>query len=161
MEITYRTAVIPSDRSDVRYLVESSGFFSAEETDIAEELVEEHLSKGVQSGYYFLFAELSGKVVGYTCFGPVPATASSYDIYWLAVDTGLRRMGVGKSLIRGAEELIEKMGGRHIYIETSSRDQYETTRMFHRSCGYVEEAVLKGFYAPGDDKIIYVKVIAQ
>jgi D-alanine-D-alanine ligase len=159
MEINYRTDVRPSDKDDVRQLVKSSGFFSLEEIDIAVELVEEHLSKGLQSGYHFVFAERSGHVIGYTCFGPVPATMSSYDIYWLAVHTGLRRLGVGKSLIAHAEELIKKQGGRHIYIETSSRDQYATTREFHRTCGYREEAVLKGYYAPGEDKVIYVKVL--
>lgn len=159
MEMTYRTDVRPSDRNDVRQLVESSGFFSREEIDIAVELVEEHLSKGLQSGYHFLFAEQSGNVVGYTCFGPVPATLNSYDIYWLAVHTGFRRSGIGKSLIAHTEDLIAQQGGRHIYIETSSMDQYATTRLFHRACGYREEAVLKDFYKPGDDKIIYVKVI--
>jgi len=160
LEIIYRTEVRPSDKDDVRNLVESSGFFSLEEVDIAVELVEEHLSKGPQSGYHFLFAEQAGDVVGYTCFGPVPATMSSYDIYWLAVHTGFRRSGIGQSLIAHTEKLIEKQGGRQIYIETSSRDLYETTRMFHRACGYRQEAILKDFYRPGDDKIIYVKVVS-
>ena len=159
VDITYRTDVRSSDRDDVRQLVESSGFFSVEEIDIAVELVEEQLSKGLQSGYHFLFGELTGRIIGYTCFGPVPATMSSYDIYWLAVHIDFRRLGIGKSLIAHTEELIEKQGGQRIYVETSSRDQYRTTRMFHRACGYREEAVLKDFYAPGDDKVIYVKAI--
>jgi len=157
--IIYRAVVRPSDRDDVRRLVESSGFFSEAEIDIAAELVEEHLMKGVQSGYEFLFAEHSGKVIGYVCFGPVPATASSYDMYWLAVHNDFRRLRIGTSLMAQAEELIRVQGGQRIYIETSSRDQYSTTRMFHRTCGYREEAVLKDFYSPGDDKVIYVKAV--
>ena len=159
MDITYRTDVRPSDRNDVRQIVESTGFFSEAEIGIAVELVEERLSKGQESGYHFLFGELTGRIIGYTCFGPIPATVSSYDIYWLAVHVDFRRSGIGKSLIEKTEEAIEKQGGQRIYIETSSRDQYRTTRMFHRACGYREEAVLKDFYAPGDDKVIYVKAI--
>lgn len=158
-DITYRTDARPSDRDEVRRLVESSGFFSVEETGIAVELVEERLSHGDQSGYHFLFAERSGIVVGYACFGPIPATMSSYDIYWLAVHTDFYRLGIGKALIAHTEKLIENLGGQRIYIETSSRDQYRTTRMFHRACGYRQEAILKDFYGHGDDKIIFVKAV--
>ena len=69
----------------------------------------------------------------------------------------LRRRGIGKALLQMSEEIISK-GGQRIYVETSSRAQYEPTRKFYRSCGYQEEAMLSDFYAPGDDKVIYVKV---
>jgi len=160
MEITYRTEVRPSDKDDIRILVESSGFFSLEEVEIAVELVEEHLLKGLQSGYHFLFAEQFTHVVGYTCFGPAPATMNSYDIYWLVVHTAFRRLGIGKSLLTHTEDLIKKQGGRRIYIETSSKDLYETTRRFYQANSYRQEAVLRDFYRPGDDKIIYVKAIS-
>ncbi len=55
------------------------------------------------------------------------------------------------------ENLIFRRGGRRIYIETSSRPQYEATRAFYRAQGYREEACLEDFYAPGDGKIIYTK----
>jgi ribosomal protein S18 acetylase RimI-like enzyme len=158
-EITYRTTVRDSDRGDVRQIVESTGFFSEAEIDIAVELVEEHLSKGLQSGYDFLFAERSGKVVGYTCFGPVPAATGSFDIYWVAVHPDCHRLGIGKSLITHTETLIEKQRGQRIYIETSSRDQYRKTRMFYGACGYRQEAILENYYGPGDGKVIYCRII--
>jgi hypothetical protein len=49
--------------------------------------------------------------------------------------------------------------GRRIYIETSSQAKYAPTREFYRRCGYEPEAVLKDFYADGDDKLIYVKAL--
>jgi hypothetical protein len=51
------------------------------------------------------------------------------------------------------------MGGRRIYIETSSRAQYEPTRGFYLKCGYRQETILEDFYAPGDGKVIYVKAL--
>jgi D-alanine-D-alanine ligase len=159
VNITYRTNVRRSDRNDVRQIVESTGFFSEAEIGIAVELVEERLSKGLQSGYHFLFGEMTGRTIGYTCFGPIPGAANRYDFYWIAVHHDFHRSGIGKSLLVKTEEAIEKQGGQRIYIETSSRDQYRTTRMFHRACGYREEAVLKDFYGPEDDKVIYVKAI--
>lgn len=158
-DITYREEVRPSDHGQVRQLVDSSGFFSPEEITIAVELVEERLSKGSVSGYFFLFAELTGNVIGYTCFGPIPGTMYSYDIYWIVVHSNFRRLGIGKKLMAHSEDLIGKRGGRLIYLDTSSRDQYKTTRLFYLQCGYRKEAFMKDFYKPGDSKIIYVKAI--
>jgi D-alanine-D-alanine ligase len=159
VDITYRTDARHSDRDDIRQLVDAAGIFSETEIDIAVELIEERLSKGLQSGYHFLFGELTDRIIGYTCFGPIPGAAKRYDLYWIVVHHDFRRAGIGKSLMVKTEEAIEKQGGERIYIDTSSRDQYRTTRLFYRSCGYQEEAVLKDFYGSEDDKVIYVKAI--
>lgn len=155
--ITYRESVEASDRENVREITESSGFFLPEEVETAVELVEERLSKGIRSGYYFLFAEQGKRVLGYACFGPVACTKASYDLYWIAVHNSFRGLGLGKKLLARSEQIIAAMGGERVYIETSSKKQYEPTRSFYLHCEYREEASLKDFYAPGDDKVIYVK----
>jgi len=158
-EIWYRDYLLPSDSDKVCAIVRSSGFFSAQEVDVAVELLKERETKGPSSGYFFLFAEMGGDVAGYTCFGPIPCTMESYDLYWIAVSEPLRKLGLGRELLRGTEEKILEMGGRRIYVETSSRTQYEPTRAFYRRCGYSEAASLEHFYSPGDHKIIFLKVL--
>ena len=143
----------------VREIVVSSGFFSKAEIEVAVELVQLRLNKGIESGYHFLFAEEDKKVVGYSCFGPIPCTVESYDIYWIAVQEDLRRSGLGVELLKKVEEKIREMGGKRIYVETSSREQYEPTRLFYSRCGYRREATLKNFYSPGDDKVIYLRAL--
>jgi len=157
--ISYRGKPIPSDVDSIRNIVRSSGFFSTEEVEMAVELLQERLSKGESSGYHFLFVEIDERVVGYSCFGPIPCTKESYDLYWIAVLHEFRGRGIGRDLLERTEEKIGKMGGRRIYVDTSSRDQYQFTRSFYRANGYEQEAVLKDLYSPGDDKIIYVKQI--
>ena len=158
--IVYREQSLPSDLQGVRRIVASSDFFSKKELDIALELVEESLHKGVSSGYHFLFAENGkGQMIGYACFGPIPGTMESYDLYWIAVENEVRGAGLGKEILGKAEQRISELGGNRIYVETSSREQYKPTRAFYSKCGYVKEAGLKDFYSPGDDKIIYVKVL--
>jgi D-alanine-D-alanine ligase len=159
--LTYRRDVLPSDRGHVRTIVEATGFFSRTEADIAVELVEENLARGASdSGYFFLFAEENGEVIGYACYGPILGTAMSYDLFWIAVQPRFHRRGIGRELLATSEDLILLTGGRRIYIDTSSRPQYEATRAFYRAQGYREEAFLQDFYAPGDGKIIYVKSLA-
>jgi ribosomal protein S18 acetylase RimI-like enzyme len=156
-EISYREKPINSDGESIRSIVRSSGFFSVEEVEMAAELLEERLSRGESSGYYFLFVAINERVVAYSCYGPIPCTRESYDLYWIAVLHEFRGRGIGRDLLARTEEKIVKMGGKRIYVDTSSRDQYEPTRSFYRAGGYEQEAVLKDFYSPGDDKIIYVK----
>lgn len=155
--LTFRDNVKPADPDSIRDIVSSSGFFSREEIDIAVELVNERLDKGESSGYYFIFAERENRTVGYTCFGPVPGTIASFDLYWIAVHENLRGSGIGKQLLERSEQAIHRLGGRRIYIETSSRDKYIPTRSFYLNNFYQAEAVLKDFYAPGDSKYIFVK----
>jgi hypothetical protein len=58
-----------------------------------------------------------------------------------------------------SERLMAERGARRVYADTSSRPQYEATRAFYLACGYVQEALLADFYAPGDGKVIFVKVL--
>jgi GNAT superfamily N-acetyltransferase len=160
-DVVYRDHVVEQDVHHVRHIVESSGFFSAAEIALAAELVQERLIKGPESGYHFLFAEQKGGVVGYTCFGPIACALSSYDLYWIAVHHAYRGQGLGKAMLQGTETIIAARGGTRIYIETASRPQYEPTRKFYLACHYREEAFLEDFYAPGDGKAIYVKVLAR
>ena len=159
MSMLYRQEIHPSDLGVILNIVQSSGFFSTAEVEMACELATDRLENGLQSSYQFLFAENDGEVVGYTCYGLIPATAASYDLYWIAVSETSRGKKMGKILLQKTEEIIRRMGGTRLYAETSSRAQYASTQKFYQNGGYIAEAVLKDFYAPGDSKIIYSKIL--
>ncbi|MBK8945572.1 MAG: GNAT family N-acetyltransferase [Ignavibacteriae bacterium] len=161
MNYVLRNTAKKKDIENIREIVSSTGFFSNDEVDIAVELVEERLSKGIESGYYFLFLEMDGKTVGYSCFGPIPATKFSFDLYWIAVHKDFQSLGLGKILLVESEKVISNLGGNRIYVETSGREQYISTRKFYLACNYKEEAVLQDFYAPGDAKYLYLKVVGS
>ena len=155
----FREELTELDIDRVRELVKATGFFTPDEVGIAVELVEDALKEGPSSGYNFLLLESEGRLVGYACYGLIPATDTSYDLYWIAVDPGAQGKGLGKRLLYEAEDRIRKLGGRKVYIETSSRNQYAPTRCFYLRCGYQEDAILKDFYRDGDSKVIYSKVL--
>jgi ribosomal protein S18 acetylase RimI-like enzyme len=158
-DFKFRNEVLPSDTSDVRKIIESTGFFHSYEIDVAVELVEERLTKGKSSGYYFIFAEADGKTVGYTCFGNIPCTLHSFDLYWIAVHNDYRSHGLGKILMDKTEEAIRLMGGKGIYIETSSQEKYIPTQKFYDKCDCELIGRFKDFYNDGDDKLIYKKTL--
>lgn len=155
--ITLRTDVRATDPAAVRAIVTATGKFRSGEIDVAEELVSETLAKGAAAGYLFSFAELDGRVVGYACYGQIPCTLTSYDLYWIAVDPAIQGRGIGRVLVAAAERHVATLGGKRMFIDTSARDDYAPTRAFYDRCGYTREATLRDYYAPGDGKAIYAK----
>lgn len=158
----WRVIVQDSDAAAVYALVKDTGFFSESEEQIAIELVEETLSIGKKSGYEFVFADAPdrpGSLLGYTCYGPIPDTASSFDLYWIAVAPKEQRTGLGSKLLQETERLALQQNARRMFVDTSGREQYTPTRKFYERMGYRAEAQLIDFYAPGDDKVIYAKTL--
>lgn len=156
-DLLFETQVRESHIEEVRRLCAATGRFSPEEVDLAEELVREYLRLGPVSGYRFLWAHRSGPPLGYACYGPIPCTLGSFDLYWIAVDPARQGSGIGRGLISKAEELVAAEGGRRIYVDTSSRPDYQPTRFFYQRRGYTCVAVVSDFYAPGEDKVIFKK----
>lgn len=171
-EIRFRDVPRESDAAAVREIVASTGFFHGFEVDVAVELIAERIERGLASEYYFVFADdASGNAVGYACFGPIACTVGSFDLYWIAVHDSLRGRGLGGRLMAEAERLMVSglpgpsrtplAAARRVYIETSSKPQYQPTRAFYERCGYAEEARFADFYAPGDDKVVYVRAVGE
>jgi len=157
--INIRTSVIAADKNNVREILESSHFFHDFEIDVAIELVQEYLDYGKESGYYFLFAEVEGKTMGYSCFGKIPCTVSSFDLYWIGVVQSQRGNGLGKILMAETEKMIKNLHGKSIYIETSSKEKYLPTQKFYEKCNCELIARITDFYDEGDDKLLYKKTI--
>jgi GNAT superfamily N-acetyltransferase len=151
-----RDVTAAGDVEAVSRLVKATGLFSEEEADTVREMVEARLAHGAGSGYRFILADHDG-LMGFACYGRIPLTRSSYDLYWIAVAPGAQRKGLGRRLLGLVEHAAIALGGDALYGDTSGRAQYETTRAFYRACGYGEAARLVDFYAPGDDKIVFVK----
>lgn len=160
LALRFRARPRAGDVAALRALVARIDAFSAEERAVASELLEERLAQGARSGYWFFFAEQGGELLGYCAFGPVPLTAESYDLYWIATAPPAEGRGIGRRLLELAEQDVARRGGGRMFIETSSRAAYARTRRFYRAAGYERAARLRDFYAPGDDKIVFAKVIA-
>lgn len=156
-KIYLRTNILKQDVENVTEILSSTNFFRKDEIDVAIELVEETISKGKEAGYEFVFAEIDNKTVAYTCFGSIPCSVVSFDLYWIATHQDYRGKGIGKIILQKTEEIVKILGGRSIYIETSSKPLYESTRQFYLSNNYNLEALFEDFYDIGDGKCVYVK----
>lgn len=157
MNITFRKVPEKNDAGRVREIVASTGFFYDHEIEIAVELVLERLKSGEASGYFFVFAEVGGVPVAYTCFGKDDMTRSCFELYWIVTHADYRGKGIGKMLLEETYREARRMGCTMIIAETSGREHYAPTRAFYEKTGYTLEAVIKDYYDKGDDKCFYVK----
>jgi ribosomal protein S18 acetylase RimI-like enzyme len=165
-----------ADRPRIAEILRGSKVFSAAEIGVALELFDESVEElGMRnkekaapyssllvphspSDYLFLGAFTPEEVlVGYACWGPTPATDRTWDLYWIAVDTALQGAGIGTILLEEVERRLVGQHARLLIAETSSRSDYAATRGFYERRGYAGAARVRDFYAPGDDRIIFVK----
>lgn len=147
------------DRGPLRDLVVATGVFTEEEVEIALELIDAVLGVPEQTDYIIRVCEEEGKVAGYYCVGPTPATEGTFDLYWVAVDPALHGKGIGRALDDDACDLVRRMSGRLIIAETSSLPRYRRTREFYVRRGYSQLATISDYYRPGDDLVVYGKYL--
>ncbi|MBI5853328.1 MAG: GNAT family N-acetyltransferase [Planctomycetes bacterium] len=163
----FRFEPVRADVERVERLTRVTGFFNPDEVRIAAELVGERLAKGKTSGYEFVFVDSapaadggSGELLAYSCYGPIDGTLRSWDLFWIAVQPHAQGRGLGREVLRETERRIALAGGGLVWVETGGKTLYQPTRSFYERCGYVQQAALRDFYAPGDAKIVYLREIA-
>ena len=148
-----------AQRARLEALTRATGLFYEEEVATAVELLDEALAG--DEDYRFLGAYDDATLVGWACWGATPGTRGTSDLYWIAVDPERQGHGVGSQLLGAVEAELKADGCRLIVVETSSRAAYEPTRQFYERRGYTRAATLPGYYAPGDDLVIYLKDLAD
>lgn len=160
LDVTLRYVISEADREPLRNITLSSGYFSPEEVDTAMEVFDDTLSQS-QPGYQYVLAQIVNELAGYACWGKDELTESSYELYWIAVSQQHRSLGIGKKLLHAVEVAIanECSTEAQLFIETAGREQYLPTRLFYERQGYLQAALLDNYYSPGDDLVIYSKLL--
>jgi ribosomal protein S18 acetylase RimI-like enzyme len=147
----------PDDRPEVERILRASGAFRHDEVATGLELVDETLNPRPDTDYQWIVAERAGAVAGFACFGPVPMTEGTFDLYWIAVDPASRGSGLAARLDDAVTERVRQSGGRWLLAETSSTPPYEAARRFYPRRGYSLLERIPDFYRDGDDRLTFGK----
>lgn len=160
-DLRFRYEIVPEDVGRVREIVTSTGFFYDFEVEVAAGLVEEKLNEGHECTYMFIFAELKGRPVAYSCYGHIACSEHSYDLYWIVTNDDFRGHGIGKLLLEETHRRIREAGGLNVIAETSTLEKYAPTRHFYLKMGYEERGMIPDFYKSGDGKVTFVRRLSS
>jgi D-alanine-D-alanine ligase len=152
--------VTPADRPRVGDILRATGHFRPEEIDTALEVFDSAFGLGVRRDPDYRWVgmrDAAGLLVGFACYGPTPLADRTWDLYWIAVEPGVQGGGAGSMLIKEVERRVADERARLMLIETGGREEYRGTRRFYERLGYAEQARLRDFYAPGDDRVTLTK----
>ena len=119
---------------------------------------------GTSEGHSWVVAtDNAGRLLGAALFAPEPFGDGVWNLYFLAVGQDGHGRGVGSSLVSHVEHTLRAKGestARILIVETSSGGAYEGARRFYASRGFHREAVIREFYGPGEDKVVFWKSIS-
>ncbi|NWG04403.1 MAG: GNAT family N-acetyltransferase [Syntrophaceae bacterium] len=150
------------DRARVLSMLIKTRSFTSQEIDVAMELVDIVLKDQMQKDYQIRCAvNEQDEVIGYICYGPVPMTHGTFDLYWIVVDPDLQKQGVGSTLLKFLEEAVGREKGRLILAETSTIPHYEKTEKFYLKNGFREVAKIPDYYFLGNDQVTFCKKLEE
>lgn len=147
------------DVEAIKTIAVDAEMFSLDEVKFFDEMLGGFFD-GSLEGHQWLVVEDDGIVVAAANFAPEPFADRLWNLYFIAVTPQRQGRRLGHSLINHIEAELTGRGSdvaRVLLVETSSTDQYARTRAFYRNLGYDEEARIRQFYGPDDDKIVFWK----
>jgi ribosomal protein S18 acetylase RimI-like enzyme len=109
--------------------------------------------------HIWLVALYEDTVLGFAYCEPERITDGTYNLLAIAVDPDRQSCGIGQHLVAGVAQTAKSLRGRVLLVETSSLPEYERTRSFYDQLGFDREAIIREFYAPGEDKVVFWKQI--
>lgn len=147
----------PQDTGPLIVLTRQTGMFKPLEIQALREVLDDYFATTRDEGHLCVSAEHEGQIVGFAYYAPAAMTEGSWHLWWIAVSKERQGGGIGQELLRYLEEDIRARKGRVLFIETGSLPHYERTRRFYVKNGYEKHALLKDFYARGDDMVVFRK----
>lgn len=145
--------LIKADLDAAKSVIESTGLFPAE---LLDGMTADYFSNP-HSTDIWLTVEIEGTPVAIAYCAPERMTEGTYNLYLIAVHKSFQGKGVGGDIMRYVEDMLAKNHARILIVETSGLPEFEQTRRFYDKCGYTREAVIREFYAPDEDKVVFWK----
>jgi GNAT superfamily N-acetyltransferase len=112
-----------------------------------------------ESEAFWLTCHLDGTAVGFCYTEPEEMADGTWNMLALAVRPDLQGKRLGAGLVAAAEQHLRSKNQRILIVDTSGTDGFAMTRKFYAQNGYEEEARIRDFWAPGDDKVIFRKAL--
>jgi len=88
---------------------------------------------------------------------PEKLTEGTFNLYAIGVKGDIQGKGIGSRMMAYIENELRDDGQRLLIVDTSGADEFQLTRKFYEQLNYNKEAVIRDFWAEGDDKVVFWK----
>jgi ribosomal protein S18 acetylase RimI-like enzyme len=155
----------PDDMAAILSIAEAIGF-QLSELGVVRKLLTDYFTDGNGSDplqnsnaerFWLTNDEDNNGVIGVAYCEPERMTDQTWNLQLIAVHPDHQGQGHGGKLLRYVEETLKACGGRILLVETLA--SFNLAQAFYKKYGYEEEARIRDFYAAGDDKIVFRKVL--
>jgi ribosomal protein S18 acetylase RimI-like enzyme len=150
-------ATVPADTPTLLTLTQTTGVFKPIEVEALNEVLADYHATNHEHGHRCVTFEKDGQIIGFAYYAPAAMTDRTWYLYWIAVSKQTQARGVGGKLLQYVEDDIRNAQGRLLLIETSSLPHYQLTRRFYLKHNYEQTAILRDYYADGDDMVVFRK----
>ena len=147
--MTIRSA-LKSDIPHLGAIAEAAGLFPAE---YLPDMIAPAMNGGDD---LWLVAEENATPVGLAFARPEELTDRVWNLLAIGVSPDARGSGMATALLHGVEQRLD---ARMIVIETTQLPEQAPARAFYTKEGYEKEGQVRDFYADGEDKVIFRKVL--
>jgi ribosomal protein S18 acetylase RimI-like enzyme len=148
------------DAEGIRALALDNGMFEPDDMESFDDALNGYLDGAWDGHTWVVAADDAGRLVGAAYVAPEPFGDRVWNLSFLAVGQGEHGRGIGSSLVTHVEQELRAQGesrARVLIVETSSGEDYEGARGFYASRGFHREAVIREFYGPAEDKVVFWK----
>ncbi|SER50140.1 Acetyltransferase (GNAT) domain-containing protein [Lentzea albida] len=153
-----------ADRSAVRDLALINNMFAPEDMTGFDEMLSGYLDATMPEHQWAVAVSEANPAIQGACYwAPEPFADRVWNLYFLAVDPAVHGRGAGSALVDHVVTILTSAGesiARVLIVETSSTDSYRRARHFYLARGFVQEATIREFYGPSDDKIVFWRRIS-
>ena len=147
---------LPGDIPGLKRVLDETGLFPSE---MLPDLVTSFLSDETSNDVW-LTSESAGDAIGFCYAVPEELAEGTWNMLAIAVRPGMHGKGCGGTLVAELEARLSGNGARVLIADTSGTAEYERTREFYRKNGYTEEARIRDYWGPGDDKVVFWKSLS-
>lgn len=147
---------VKEDIDGIKEIISSNELFPVEYLD---SMISDYFENPETDEIWFTYLQ-NDKVIGIGYCVPEKLTEGTCNLLLIAVSKDYQGKGAGKKMMSYIEQLLQDMNKRILIVETSSDDQLALTREFYRKLNYHQEATIREFWSPGEDKIVFWKKLS-
>jgi ribosomal protein S18 acetylase RimI-like enzyme len=144
----------PEDLPTLIGLVDATGLFPGA---MLPGMAAPALAGAEEAGFWLVDAP--GDPLALAFCAPERMTQGTWNLLLIAVHPDRQGQGRGTALLRAVEGRLAQEGHHLLLVETSGLPEFAGSRAFYLARGFAEEARIRDFYRPGEDKVVYRKLL--